>query len=92
MGGEAEDGERQDATGAEEEKISAWCKEHRHWRVSDQDVGPSRRVRGHDAYYGITGNSSSLSTMRFWVSAFDATGSLAARRAVTCRGIASTFC
>jgi hypothetical protein len=48
-------------------KISAWCKEHRHWRVSDQHVGLSRRVRRHDAYYGITGNSSSLSTMCFWV-------------------------
>jgi len=48
-------------------KISTWCKEHRHCGVAEQHDGLCRRVRGHDAYYGITGNSSSLSTLRFWV-------------------------
>lgn len=45
----------------------SWCKEHRHARVSDQHAGLSRKLRGHDAYYGITGNSPSLSTLRFLV-------------------------
>ena len=48
-------------------KISAWCKEHRHWRVSDQHSVLSRKLRGHDAYFGITGNSSSLGALRHWV-------------------------
>jgi RNA-directed DNA polymerase len=46
--------------------ISAWCRKHRHWKVVDQHAALSRKLRGHDAYYGITGNSRALSTLRHW--------------------------
>ena len=47
--------------------ISSWCREHRHWEVADQHAALSRKLRGHDAYYGITGNSRMLAVLRYWV-------------------------
>jgi hypothetical protein len=41
--------------------ISEWCKKHRHLNVREQHRVLCRKLRGHDAYYGITGNSRSLS-------------------------------
>jgi RNA-directed DNA polymerase len=46
--------------------IAAWCREHRHYKIEDQHAALSRKLRGHDAYYGITGNSRALSALRHW--------------------------
>jgi RNA-directed DNA polymerase len=46
--------------------ISSWCQKHRHWKVADQHAALSRKLRGHDAYYGITGNSRALAVLRHW--------------------------
>ena len=36
--------------------IAQWCREHRHRPVCEQHATLSQKVRGHYAYYGITGN------------------------------------
>jgi RNA-directed DNA polymerase len=36
--------------------VSQWCRAHRHDPISDQQQTLSQKLRGHDAYYGITGN------------------------------------
>ena len=36
--------------------IGQWCRNHRHWKLRDQQAALSRKLRGHYAYYGITGN------------------------------------
>jgi RNA-directed DNA polymerase len=40
--------------------IAQWCREHRHHPVCEQHVTLSQKVRGHYAYYGITGNAQAL--------------------------------
>jgi RNA-directed DNA polymerase len=40
--------------------IAQWCREHRHRPVSEQHAILSQKVRGHYAYYGITGNARAL--------------------------------
>ena len=40
---------------------------HRHDPVKKQHEALSRKLRGHDAYYGITGNYQSLAMLRHWV-------------------------
>jgi RNA-directed DNA polymerase len=40
--------------------IAQWCREHRHRPVGEQHVTLSQKVRGHYAYYGITGNARAL--------------------------------
>ena len=40
--------------------IRDWCKTNRHSSLQKQQEGLSRRVRGHYAYYGITGNFEAL--------------------------------
>ena len=45
--------------------IGQWCRAHRHRAIRDQHMGLSRKLRGHYAYYGITGNVRALSRMRF---------------------------
>jgi group II intron reverse transcriptase/maturase len=44
--------------------ISEWCRTHRHLPVREQHVQLARKMRGHYAYYGITGNGASLE--RYW--------------------------
>lgn len=44
--------------------ISDWCRRMRHQPVQKQYKTLARKVRGHYAYYGISGNSVALS--RFW--------------------------
>ncbi len=44
--------------------ISKWCRVNRHLRVCEQHVQLARKMRGHYAYYGITGNGVSLE--RYW--------------------------
>jgi RNA-directed DNA polymerase len=41
-------------------RIGDWCRAHRHAPVAIQHAMLSRKVRGHYAYYGITGNAQSL--------------------------------
>ncbi len=41
-----------------------WCRLHRHDPVQDQHATLSQKLRGHYAYYGITGNSTALSRFR----------------------------
>ena len=44
--------------------IGEWCRRHRHRPIQEQHVTLSQKLRGHDAYYGVTGNCSSLNRMR----------------------------
>jgi len=40
--------------------IAQWCREHRHLPICEQQAILSQKVRGHYAYYGITGNVQAL--------------------------------
>ncbi len=48
-------------------RITLWCRVHRHWPIADQHRALSAKLRGHDAYYGITGNYRMLSVLRYQV-------------------------
>jgi len=56
-------------------RIGQWCRWHRHRSVADQHAALVRKVRGHYAYFGVTGNSRSLSNFvrqverrwRYWL-------------------------
>jgi RNA-directed DNA polymerase len=41
--------------------IAQWCRTYRHRPVPEQHATLSQKLRGHDAYYGLTGNSRCLS-------------------------------
>ena len=41
-------------------RVSTWSREHRHDAVKMQHVALSRKLRGHYAYYGVTGNFRAL--------------------------------
>lgn len=45
-------------------KIAEWCRRNRHLPVAEQHKGLSQKLKGHDGYYGITGNSRALATLR----------------------------
>jgi len=40
--------------------IHLWCRTHRHWPLAKQQAVLARKMRGHYAYYGITGNGKRL--------------------------------
>ena len=42
------------------ERIDQWCRKNRHWPVREQWETLCQKVRGHYAYYAITGNNRSL--------------------------------
>ncbi len=44
--------------------ISFWCRRHRHDSVGEQQRKLNQKLQGHYAYYGITGNFSSLNSYR----------------------------
>jgi hypothetical protein len=44
--------------------IAHWCRLHRHRPIPEQHQTLCRKLRGHYAYYGITGNSMALSRFR----------------------------
>jgi RNA-directed DNA polymerase len=48
-------------------RISMWCSVHRHLPIKEQHAALGRKLRGHDAYYGITGNARALSLLRLLV-------------------------
>lgn len=41
--------------------LGEWCRRHRHLPLMDQHAALSRRLRGHYQYFGVNGNSRSLS-------------------------------
>src|ERR1700677_2113012 len=44
--------------------IAQWCRQHRHQPLGEQQQTLGQKLRGHFAYYGITGNSRALSLFR----------------------------
>jgi RNA-directed DNA polymerase len=44
--------------------IADWCRKHRHDELPDQHKTLSQKLRGHFAYYGITGNAAALNRFR----------------------------
>ena len=40
--------------------IDSWCRENRHQPLREQQQKLNQKLRGHYAYYGVTGNSASL--------------------------------
>ena len=60
-------------------RIKEWCLDHRHERVREQHAALSRKVQGHYAYYGITGNAPALGCFlteveRIWRRSLDRRG------------------
>ena len=47
--------------------ISEWCRRHRHRPVREQWAMLCAKLRGHNAYFGIVGNTRSLARVRYWV-------------------------
>lgn len=47
--------------------IAMWCRANRHLPIQEQHEVLSKKLRGHDAYYGITGNARALERLRWWV-------------------------
>jgi group II intron reverse transcriptase/maturase len=45
-------------------RIWDWCKENRHLPIGEQHRDLSRQVLGHNAYYGMSGNSRALGSFR----------------------------
>jgi RNA-directed DNA polymerase len=45
-------------------RISEWCRANRHLPIKEQHAALTRKLRGHDAYFGVTGNSPALSALR----------------------------
>jgi RNA-directed DNA polymerase len=44
--------------------LSQWCRANRHQAIATQHQQLSQKLKGHFAYYGITGNSSALGRFR----------------------------
>ena len=44
--------------------IDSWCQAHRHWSIGEQQQKLNEKLRGHYAYYGVTGNSGALTRFR----------------------------
>ena len=40
--------------------VSVWCKQHRHVSLLEQQIALRRKLLGHYAYFGITGNARGL--------------------------------
>jgi group II intron reverse transcriptase/maturase len=47
-------------------KLNLWCQGNRHVPMALQHAQLLRKLRGHYGYYGITGNSKSLSSVHHW--------------------------
>ena len=47
--------------------IDSWCRDNRHLPVGEQQQKLNEKLRGHYAYYGVTGNSDALSRFRWQV-------------------------
>jgi hypothetical protein len=44
--------------------IGKWCRHNRHRPIQEQHATLSQKLRGHDAYCGVTENCASLNRMR----------------------------
>jgi len=42
-------------------RLAQWCRENRHAPLTEQHAAINRKLRGHYAYYGVTGNARALS-------------------------------
>jgi len=42
-------------------RLAQWCREHRHAPLAEQHEALNRKLRGHYAYFGVTGNARALS-------------------------------
>ena len=42
-------------------RVAQWCRTNRHRPIAEQHAALNRKLQGHYAYYGITGNSHALS-------------------------------
>lgn len=47
--------------------LAQWCKANRHLPIKQQHEMLTKKLRGHDGYYGITGNGRALAKLRYWV-------------------------
>jgi RNA-directed DNA polymerase len=47
--------------------ITEWCRRHIHAPLTEQAKQLAAKLRGHDQYYGITGNYGALKTVRYLV-------------------------
>ncbi|MCU0664890.1 MAG: reverse transcriptase domain-containing protein, partial [Myxococcota bacterium] len=47
--------------------LQDWCKANRHLSIPEQHKALTRRVQGHFNYFGVNGNSSSLSALKYKV-------------------------
>jgi len=45
--------------------LGEWCRRHRHLPLKEQHAALSRRLRGHDQYFGVNGNARSLQQVRY---------------------------
>ena len=57
----------EEALGREAENGAQWCRTYRHQPLLWQHQQLTRKVRGHDAYYGVTGNLQALRRLRYEV-------------------------
>ena len=48
-------------------KVSGWCRKKRHASIEEQHAQLQRKLMGHYAYYGITGNYNMLANFRYQV-------------------------
>ena len=48
-------------------RFNEWCRRNRHLPVAEQRAVLNRKLRGHDAYFGITGNAKALGRLRYEV-------------------------
>jgi RNA-directed DNA polymerase len=48
-------------------QLNQWCQGNRHAPIAWQQKQLLSKLRGHSGYYGITGNSKSLSSVHHWV-------------------------
>ncbi len=48
-------------------RVAVWCRRHRHLPVKEQHQMLTWKLRGHYAYYGITGNARALEVFLFRV-------------------------
>jgi len=46
------------------QRVDAWCRQARHWKIREQHRALHRKIAGHYEYYGITGNWRALSRFR----------------------------
>ena len=46
-------------------RLNHWCRKYRHWRLRDQHQVLRRKLQGHWAYFGLSGNYRALASLRF---------------------------